>query len=49
MSESGHKRKSSVGLGMSEVGGRADEIRGKADIGTHAAWLAELDKSAITH
>ena len=33
----------------SGVGGEADEIRGKADIGTHAAWLAELDKSAITH
>ncbi len=33
---------------MSGVGGRADEIGGKADIGTHAAWLAELDKSAIT-
>ncbi len=32
MSEMGHKRKSSVDLGMSAVGGRADAIGTKADI-----------------
>ncbi len=33
MSESGHNRKSSVGLGMSVVGGRADENSAITDIG----------------
>ena len=32
MSQLGHKQKSSVGLGMSGVGGGADVISGKADI-----------------
>ncbi len=32
MSESGQKRKSSVGLGMSALGGEADVIGGKSDI-----------------
>ncbi len=34
MSALGHKRKSSRGTGMSAVGGKADEIRAKADIVT---------------
>ncbi len=34
MSESGQQRKSSLALGMSAPGGRADVIRAKADIET---------------
>ncbi len=39
MSELGQKRKSSVGLGMSALGGEADEIGGKADIGARKSGV----------
>ena len=35
MTAVGHKQKSAKVVGMSGVGGRADEIRAKADIAAH--------------
>ncbi len=33
----------------SEAGGEADEIGPKADIGTHAAWLADRNSGPRCH
>jgi hypothetical protein len=47
MSPVGQKRKSSVGLGMSAPGGRADENRAKADVGQQMPPVAAASAAPI--